>query len=413
MSTCPEKDMNNLDVVVPVDAVMDEPSSNQPVKNTPNKNINKNSKILKKVIPLPIAEEMLDKEFPTVPASHVIPILTDEEVHKLIASTRSYEKERVLETIAALQEQLVEHQYVLEHLQESERLRHQLSERNNTIEKERMEQDDHVASLVREVAELKSSGDTKGELDLRKRYADLVERNEVLERERVVQDERIASLETEVIELKLDLANEKGAVDHSRLSLTRMTSKFGQLQRENDLLQKKLLHSASVGSFNNYHLDVSESSEGTDNRHRDMQKFRCHANPSMGHLRSKSERFAVRPKELTSLTSDNITKHTATTAATSAHCFSEADVSEKSEDSIFTRLSEGVGPSVVMKRPSSSRRHLRGDTKQLSASMPGKVGGESEHRRNNSDRVPERNLFAMTKKWMSARNLEQVEDRRE
>eukprot|EP01082_Thalassiosira_pseudonana_P010999 g10417.t1 g10417 contig4:1840128-1841130(-) len=198
--------MNNLDVVVPVDAVMDEPSSNQPVKNTPNKNINKNSKILKKVIPLPIAEEMLDKEFPTVPASH------------------------------------------------------------------------------------------------------------------------------------LDLANEKGAVDHSRLSLTRMTNKFGQLQRENDLLQKKLLHSASVGSFNNYHLDVSESSEGTDNRHRDMQMFRCHANPSMGHLRSKSERFAVRPKELTlSDTSDNFTKHTATTAATSAHCFSEVDVSEKSEDSMFTK----------------------------------------------------------------------------
>ena len=150
----------------------------------------------KKVIPLDVQEEMLNNEFPHLSPGHEIPVLTDAELHKLIVATHSFEKQRIEKIITALQEQLQEHQDMLDRLHESEQIRKQLVARNEFLEKERMEQ-----------------------------------------------EMRISLLEHEVIELKLNLATEKTAVDHSHLSVSRLTVKLRQVQSENDLLHEKLTSS--------------------------------------------------------------------------------------------------------------------------------------------------------------------------
>lgn len=145
----------------------------------------------KQVLPLHVQHEMLNNEFPALPPDHVIPVLTDAEMHKLIAATQSYEKERVLNTITALQKQLAEHQSVLDKLEEAQQLNDQLNLRNGTLEKER-----------------------------------------------TGQDERISSLEHEVVELKLNLATEKSAGDHNRHFIMKLSSEVRKLKTENEELLK-------------------------------------------------------------------------------------------------------------------------------------------------------------------------------
>ncbi|KAL7477653.1 hypothetical protein ACHAW6_003451 [Cyclotella cf. meneghiniana] len=132
----------------------------------------------------------LDANFPPVPSGEKMCRLSDDEFKELVASTNSYEKERALNLVTALQAQLKEYQSMLDRLAESELERTKLAERNRVLEKEN--------------------------------------------------DERLKVLEGEVICLKMELATEKGMIDHSRLSVLKLTARNETLERENESLRTRL-----------------------------------------------------------------------------------------------------------------------------------------------------------------------------
>lgn len=150
--------------------------------------------------------EKINKNFPRVPPGAQMQTLSDTEFKQLVMATNEYEKERVFNLITALQVQLQEHQSLLERLDESEAERKKLAERNAQLEKENAE-------------------NTKSIED---------------------QEERLRSLEGEVIRLKLDLANEKGMVDHANLTVHQMTVRNKSLENENQELMNRLSACAEV-----------------------------------------------------------------------------------------------------------------------------------------------------------------------
>lgn len=142
--------------------------------------------------------DKLDANFPRVPSGEKMCRLSDDEFKELVAATKSYERERVFNLVTALQGQLKEYQSMLDRLAESELERTKLTERNRVLEKEN--------------------------------------------------DERLKVLEGEVICLKMELATEKGLIDHSRLHVHKLTARNETLERENESLRTRLSRCAENGN---------------------------------------------------------------------------------------------------------------------------------------------------------------------
>jgi hypothetical protein len=141
--------------------------------------------------------DKLDANFPRVPSGEKMCRLSDDEFKELVVATNSYEKERVFNLVTALQGQLKEYQSMLDRLAESELERTKLAERNRVLEMEN--------------------------------------------------DERLKALEREVICLKMELATEKGLIDHSRLNVHKLTARNETLERENESLRTRLSRCAENG----------------------------------------------------------------------------------------------------------------------------------------------------------------------
>ena len=151
--------------------------------------------------------QKINASFPPVPPGAEIKTLTDAEFKQLVMATNSYEKTRTYNLITALQAQLMEHQSLIDRLEASESERKKLAERNDVLEKENAEQGKRIKE----------------------------------------QDERLLALEEEVIDLKLDLANEKGKIDHTELSVHQLSARNTALENENQDLKNRLSASAENG----------------------------------------------------------------------------------------------------------------------------------------------------------------------
>lgn len=268
--------------------------------------------------------ERINKNFPPVPPGAEMQTLSDAEFKQLVMATNSYEKERVFNLITALQAQLKEHQELLDRLDKSEVERKKLEERNRVLEEENANRDKRIQE----------------------------------------QEERIQSLEGEVIELKLDLANEKGMVDHANLSIHQLEVRNKTLENENQGLKDRLSSVAESG----------EELIRTD--------FKCIMTPSSKATKSflagkgKRSNMTRLSTELASSTRTNFTE------ASTASGWSQISAIS---DSFFGRPVENV--------PSSGA--LTESSEESDSESPPK----------------ERNIVTLTKDWVSERVMKPGENK--